>query len=142
MFSTGPLGFFGEVNALQPRIELRFSDTTATAWVPAKAVVDTGFAGALFLNEVTAHTLWQHKLNLKFIGHVNVGPITGSNVRLPLFVVSVLWGASIEDALAIVEFGSNALDASGDPRILIGSELLDGMRLVIDYNNKSTELTP
>src|SRR6266704_6406860 len=85
------------------------------------AVVDTGFNGTLSLPE----SLIQ-RLGWRWIGHESYEIATGDVVREKVFVGRVRWMRQIQEVDVVA---SHAKD------ILIGTRLLEGCRLVIDFRH-------
>jgi clan AA aspartic protease len=84
-----------------------------------ECVIDTGFNGTLVLPRRLAD-----QLNLDVLGRASFETVGGSLVAADLVEVRITWLSSLVDVEAIVV---NSEDA------LIGTALLDGTSLAIDY---------
>ena len=86
------------------------------------AVIDTGFNGTLSLPE----SLIQ-RLRWRWIGHESYEIATGDVVREKVFVGQIRWLRRVREVDVVA---SHAKD------ILIGTRLLEGRRLMIDFSKR------
>ena len=105
----------GNVNASgEACISIRFASGETH-----ECIVDTGFDGALFL----PRTLIQ-RLGLPILGREPVGWVNQSYADMDISLAAIEWLGEARTFGGIVSDGSDAL---------IGTELLKGTRLLIDY---------
>src|SRR5437870_10738825 len=90
------------------------------------AVVDTGFNGTLSLPETLIR-----RLGWRWIGHESYEIATGDVVREKVFVGRIRWMQRIHEVDVVA---SHAKD------ILIGTRLLEGCRLVIDFRKNRLQI--
>ena len=109
-------------NTREPVIPLRLSNDLVV-----ECVVDTGFSGGLML---PAETLG--RLGIPIIGKERFELVSGQFLVASLALTEIQWLCE-ERALRVVV--SEGYDS------LIGTELLDGNRLVINYAANTVELT-
>src|SRR6266704_3967830 len=83
------------------------------------AVIDTGFNGTLSLPETL-----MRRLGWRWIGHESYEIATGDVVREKVFVGRIRWMRQIQEVDIVA---SHAKD------ILIGTRLLEGRRLMLDF---------
>ena len=91
------------------------------------AVIDTGFNGTLSLPE----SLIQ-RLGWRWIGHESYEIATGDIVREKVFVGRVRWMRRIQEVDVV---------ASHSRDILIGTRLLEGNRLFIDFRKSRVRIS-
>jgi clan AA aspartic protease len=89
-------------------------------------VIDTGYTGTLVVSEGAASDL-----GMRYAGSVRVTLADGSMVVLPRYEAEIEWVGGVRSILAsAIPLGS----------ALVGTKLLDGHRLAIDYAGGSVEV--
>ena len=91
------------------------------------AVIDTGFNGTLSLPEPLIRRLGWH-----WIGHESYEIATGDVVREKVFVGRIQWLGQVREVDVVA---SHARD------ILIGTRLLEGRRLIIDFRENHVRIS-
>ena len=115
----------GRLNdTLEALVEVLLSGQRGRAQVAC--VIDTGYTGALLLSE---HVV--SNLGLAYAGSLRARLADGSLVALPRYEVEIVWMGGPRVVLASAVPAENAL---------IGTALLDGHRLTIDYGACSVEV--
>lgn len=95
--------------------------------VTVQCVVDTGFTGALMLpREIIERS------SVPIIGKETFQLVSGRSIVASLALVEIDWMGQQQLVRALISDGSDAL---------IGAELLDGNRLVVDYISDQVTLT-
>ena len=106
----------------EPVIAVRISENIAV-----DCVVDTGFSGALMLpNEIIGRS------KIRLIGKERFQLVSGNSIIASLALLEVDWLGQKRLVRVVISEGSDAL---------IGAELLDRSRLVIDYLTDQVTLT-
>lgn len=112
----------GSVNErLEPVVTVRLVGG-ANGWTEVECVVDTGFVGAglVLPREVV------EDLGLVVIGSEEVETVGGATVTADITVGQAEWLGEVRSVLIIV-----------NESYLVGSHLLDGTRLTIDYGQRT-----
>jgi len=95
--------------------------------VTVQCVVDTGFTGALMLpREIIERS------SVPIIGKQTFQLVSGRSIIASVALVEIDWLGQQQLVRAVISDGSDAL---------IGAELLDGNRLVVDYISDQVTLT-
>ena len=90
-------------------------------------LIDTGFSGALVLPNAIVH-----KHNLTIVGRERFRLVGTQTLTADIALVDINWLGKTQTVRAIVSDGTESL---------VGTELLSGSRLVIDYKTTEVEIT-
>jgi clan AA aspartic protease len=105
----------GSVNPHREAIvEIRFAGSDSQ-----ECVVDTGFDGALILPEAVAE-----RLHLSILGRLVFGLVGGARISADVALCEIEWLGKRRSVEVIISEGNDAL---------IGTEMLEGATLVVDY---------
>lgn len=106
---------FGSINfAREPILPVRLADD-----VLVECIVDTGFSGALMLPREIIE-----RLSISIIGKETFELVSGQFIVASLALIEIDWLNERRPVRVVISDGSD---------LLIGNELLDGNRLIIDY---------
>jgi clan AA aspartic protease len=112
----------GRVNeVLEACITLRFASGASL-----ECVIDTGFSGALMLPEKLVP-----QLNARPVGTEWFTLVGGREIEAAIFVVELYWFGALRTINAVISETDDAL---------IGTELLNGTVLVVDYISSLVEI--
>jgi len=106
----------------EPVLPVRLANT-----VTVECVVDTGFSGALMLPRNIVSDL-----NIPFVGKETFELVSGHFFTASLALAEIDWLDQRRPVRIVISEGSD---------LLIGTEMLDGNRLVIDFINDQVMLT-
>jgi clan AA aspartic protease len=113
----------GKTNsAREPILTVRLTGNATVDWV-----VDTGFTGALMLRREIIESS-----NVPIIGKETFQLVSGRSIVASLALIEIDWLGKHQIVRAVISEDSDAL---------IGTELLDGSRLVLDYLTNQVTLT-
>ena len=85
-------------------------------------LIDTGFDGALMLPAISAR-----RLGLRSVGRLAFDLVGGNRIRADVALAEVKWLGERRNVEVVMNEGSD---------FLIGTELFEGAKLVIDYANR------
>jgi clan AA aspartic protease len=106
----------------EARLGVRFAGGTV-----AECVIDTGFDGALLLPRATVE-----RLGLPVVGRLVFQVVGGTRTSAEVALAEVDWLGATRVFEVIVGEGGDSL---------LGTEMLDGARLIIDYAEQSLTIT-
>lgn len=114
---------YGTVNDLREAcLPIRFDENLLLEFV-----IDTGFSGWMMLPRAVIHSL-----QLEVVGTIDCNTVNGISIEAEFVETEIEWLGEKRAVFILISEGQDAL---------IGTRLLDGARLTIDYLENTVTLT-